>query len=469
MPERQLEQKYGLFTAICMVVGVVIGAGVFFKAQSILQKTGGDLGLGIAAWLIGGAIMLACILAFAVMARKYAAAGGVMDYAEAVVGPRYAYFVGWFLATVYYPTLASVLCWLSARYTLEFLTACWPNLPLRIPASAGGCADGPECMALTLLYLCAAYAVNALAPKLAGKLLTSVTVIKLIPLVLMAVVGLLAGFFSPTHMLAKNFAAAPAPGAQTGGALLGAVCSAAFAYEGWIVATSISGELKDAKRNLPKSLVTGSLIVIAVYNAYYLGVAGGAEVQALIERGASEAYVNLFGGRIGNLLTLFVAISCLGTLNGLMLGCTRGMYALAARGQGPRPDLFGQIDAKSNMPANSAAFGLLSCAFWTVYYFLVNVVESWTGVFAFDSSELPVITLYLFYIPIFLCWMQKGREEPPLRRYVLPALAVAGAGFMVYASIVSHGIANVWYLIVFAAVMLIGAPYRRKNNGGTSG
>ena len=65
------EKRYGLFTAICMVVGIVIGSGVFFKAQIILKKTGGNMPLGIAAWAIGGAIMLSCILAFANMAQKY--------------------------------------------------------------------------------------------------------------------------------------------------------------------------------------------------------------------------------------------------------------------------------------------------------------------------------------------------------------------------------------------------------------
>ena len=69
--ENRLERKYGLFTAICMVVGIVIGSGVFFKAQTILQKTEGNMPLGIVAWVIGGLIMIFCILAFAAMAQKY--------------------------------------------------------------------------------------------------------------------------------------------------------------------------------------------------------------------------------------------------------------------------------------------------------------------------------------------------------------------------------------------------------------
>lgn len=452
MQERRLEKKYGLFTAVCMVVGIVIGAGVFFKAQTILQKTGGNMRLGIAAWLIGGEIMLSCSMAFAVMAQKFEAPGGMVGYAEAACGRRYAYFAGWFLAVIYYPCLTSVLCWLSARYTLEFVASCFPSYAVQHSA----------CVALMAAYLLASFAVNALAPRLAGKLLTSVTVIKLIPLLLLAVVGISAGLLCSKQQLVRNFFAASTTTEKTGSALLGAVCSAAFAYEGWIVATSISAELRDAKRDLPRALVTGALIVITVYVAYYLGISGGADVQAVMERGALIAYINLFGNAAGNFLTLLVAISCLGTLNGLMLGCARGMYALACRSEGPKPKLFARIDEKSNMPVWSAVFGLCVSAAWTVYFYLANVVQLWTGPFAFDSSELPVITLYLFYIPVFLGWMKKSRGEDTLRRFVLPALALVSAGFMVFASIVSHGMANIWYLIVFAVLMLLGAPFVGK-------
>lgn len=124
--EHKLSRKYGLFTAIAMVVGIVIGSGVFFKAQTILEKTGGDVKLGILAWLLGGAIMMACILAFAIMAARYAHISGIVDYAEATVGTAYAYFVGWFLSAIYYPTLVSVLAWLSARYTLVFVNTLHP-------------------------------------------------------------------------------------------------------------------------------------------------------------------------------------------------------------------------------------------------------------------------------------------------------------------------------------------------------
>lgn len=142
--ENKLEKKYGLFTAICMVVGIVVGSGVFFKAQVILQKTGGDMPLGVLAWLIGGAIMIVCILAFSAMAQKYEKVNGIVDYAEAIVGKRYGYYIGWFLSTTYYPTLTSALAWLSARYTLVFVTSVDPDFPLIVPAEAAAASSVPS-------------------------------------------------------------------------------------------------------------------------------------------------------------------------------------------------------------------------------------------------------------------------------------------------------------------------------------
>ncbi len=458
--DNKLERKYGLFTAICMVVGIVIGSGVFFKAQVILEKTGGNMPLGILAWLIGGVIMLVCVLTFANMSQKYEKVNGIVDYAEATVGPKYGYLVGWFMTTIYYPTLTSVLAWLSARYTLVFLTSVNPSLPLVVPAEQGGCVVGPECIALMLFYLCCGYAVNALSPKLAGKLQTTATVIKFIPLTLMAVVGIVYGL--TTGQLASNFAN-PALGYEViGNPLFAAVCATAFAYEGWIIATSINSELKDSKKNLPKALIIGGLIIIATYLFYYIGVAGGASNDQLIREGATVAFLNIFGKVFGNILNLFVAISCLGTMNGLMLGCVRGLYSLAARKEGPRPEIFSQVDSETNMAHNSSVVGLLMCGFWGLYFYLANLAGTWQGAFVFDSSELPIITIYAMYIPIFIQWIRKQKDESVLRRFILPILSICGAVFMVAACILGHGMACVWYLIVFAVFMLVGVLLNRK-------
>jgi len=372
--------------------------------------------------------------------------------------------MGWFSATIYFPGMTSALAWLSARYTLEFAVSVNPDFPLLIPVAQGGCAVGPECLALALFYLCAIYALNALSPRLAGKFQTTTTVIKLIPLGLMAVIGVIYGLAN--GILQQNLTTPAHVEAVSQNPLFTAVCATAFAYEGWIIATSVNAEIKNSKKNLPKALVLGGIVIIAVYLLYFVGVAGGATNQQLIDVGAPVAFTNIFGGVLGNVLNLFIAISCLGTTNGLMLGCSRCMYSLAARGEGPRADVFSQVDRKTNMPANSAVFALAATAAWFLYFYLSNLAKTWKGPFVFDSTELPIITVYLMYLPMLIMWMVKAKDQNLLRRFIMPALALCGSVFMVVACVLSHGMGCVWYLIVFAVIMVLGAvlykPGRKK-------
>ena len=379
--DRQLKEKYGLITAIAMVVGIVIGSGVFFKAEKVLSATGGDLPLGILAWALGGAIMVICAYTFSIMATQYSNINGIVDYAEATLGKGYAYFMGWFATFIYYPAMTSVLAWVSARYVGVLL-----GLDI---------AGGPV-MTLACLFLVGSYTVNALSPVLAGRFQVTTTIIKLIPLLLMAVVGTIAGLGS--GMTVQNFVTVVEPAAQGKGmALFTALVATAFAYEGWIIATSINAELKNSKKNLPIALVLGTLIVASVYILYYIGLAGGAsnaDMMASGEAGAKLAFENIFGRAAGVGLFVLVVISCLGTLNGLMLASTRGLYALAARGEGPSPEIFSQVDRHTNVPGNSGVAGLMVCALWLFYFYGANLTEGWFAPLRFDSSELPIITIY---------------------------------------------------------------------------
>ena len=112
--ETKLEKRYGLITAIAMVVGIVIGSGVFFKAEKVLTATGGNLPLGILSWVIGGVIMISCAYTFAVMATKYEKVNGIVDYAEAAMGEKYG-----------------ILCWMVyGHYLLS-------NINIRISVGIG--------------------------------------------------------------------------------------------------------------------------------------------------------------------------------------------------------------------------------------------------------------------------------------------------------------------------------------------
>ena len=462
----KLTRKYGLVTAICMVVGTVIGSGVFFKAQNVLNATGGNMPLGIAAWVITGLIMIICSAQFAVMATKYEKVSGVVDYAEATCGRTYAYYLAWFMVNVYYPGMTSVLAWVSARY---------------FGVLFGWSMVGPEVLALSGFFLIASYTMNALSPKLAGKFQVSATFIKLIPLVLMAVVGTIVGTINGT--LPQNFTevVTTTVGGSNQSGLFAAIVATVFAYEGWIVATSINAELKNPKKNLPLALIIGAFIVVAIYVLYYIGVAGGASNAVLMEEGAPTAFTNVFGNIGGAFLNICIVISCLGTLNGLMVGTTRGMYAIAARDQGPDPEFFSQIDKKSNMVTNSSIWGIFICAVWLIYFYGANLTSGWFGLFNFDSSELPIVTIYAFYIPMFIIWMKKEKDMGFVKRFLLPIISIIACLFMVFAAVYAHGITPylaakadgkfsfpvLFYLIVFAVILLAGALLNRKKKATT--
>lgn len=456
----KLEKRYGLPTAICMVVGTVIGSGVFFKAQNVLNATGGDMPLGILAWVITGVLMIVCSLQFASMAQKHEKVSGLIDYAEVTCGKGYAYYIAWFMVNVYYPGMTSVLAWVSARY---------------FGVLFGWDMTSAEVLCLAGFALIASYTLNAFSPKLAGKFQISATVIKLIPIILMAIVGTIVGFLNGT--LTNNFTTVVVEelaGGKTGG-LFAAVVATVFAYEGWIVATSINAELKNSKKNLPIALTVGSIIVVAAYVLYYIGVAGGETNAKLMENGATTAFTNIFGPVGGTILNVCIVVSCLGTLNGLMVGATRGMYAIASRNEGPRPEMFAQVDKSTNMVTNSSIWGLFVCGAWLVYFYGANLTSGWFGYFNFDSSELPIVTIYALYIPIFIVWMIKGKGLGFVKRFILPVLAIICCAFMVFAAVYAHGITPylnaqaegkfscpvLFYFIVFAVIMLAGALVRK--------
>lgn len=444
-----------------MVVGIVIGSGVFFKAQDILNYTDGNMLLGILAWLIGGVVMIICAFTFANMATKYAKVNGIVDYAEATVGKKYAYMTGWFLSTIYFPAMTSVLAWVSARYTLILFD----------PAAD---ITGGLCMALGAFYLCLAYAINVLSPKLAGKFEVSATIIKLIPLVVIVVVGTVVGLINGNTTEAFESASQTLDGNHS--AVFAGIAAAAFAYEGWIIATSINAELKNPKKNLPIALVAGTIIIMAVYVLYFVGLTGGASVDVLRTEGSPAAFKNLFGNVGGTLMNVFLIISCLGTLNGLMLACTRSLYSIAVRDCGPKPKMLASVDPETNMPTNSGILALLFCGAWYFYFYASNLTTPVFGLFSFDSSELPIITIYGIYIPIFVMFIIKEGKKNIFKNIVMPSLAIIASVFMVFVAIYAHGVRPyqaaaaegrfsfpvLFYIIVFAVIMALGAFFNRK-------
>lgn len=442
-----MEKRYTLPVAIALVVGTVIGSGVFFKAEAVLVKTGGNMGIGILAFLIMGVVMIISACTFGLVAQSHEDVEGLVGYARASCGRTYGYYVGWFMAVIYYPSLVSVLSWLPARYFGVLLG--WEDAVI-----------GGRTMMLAGFFMIVTYTMNALAPRLAGKFAIGTTTIKLIPLLLMAVVGTIVGLRSGMTQANFSHVVTQIPFSQ---ALFGAVVSLAFAFEGWICATSIGPELENSKKNMPRALLIGTVIVAVVYVIYYAGLAGAVDSAVLMESGetgAKLAFQKIFGQVGGTAVFVFVVISCWGTCNGLTMAVTRGMYDLANESGSPRLAMFKTVDPASGMAVNSAVFGLLSSVLWLIYFYFGTILNSF-GPLMFDSSELPIITLYALYIPIYIALM-KRRDLSLFRRRVMPLLAIACSCFMVFAAIYSHRWNVAWYLGLFVIIEAVGACFKGK-------
>ena len=413
-----INKKYGIWTATAMVIGIVIGSGVFFKADNVLLASNGSISLALLAWIVGAISMIFGALVFADCSSKYETSNGVVDYAEVMVSKKYAHLIGWFNAILYYPALAAVLAWVSANYTCLLFGF-----------------TGNAVWWIALIYVFLIFVLNHFAPILSGKFQVSTTVIKLIPLLLIAVVGIVSGLFN--GVLLENFVSVASDFSEQSNGFAAAVLATAFAYEGWIIATTINSEIKDSKKNLPKALAIGSIFVFVIYILYFLGIVSVIPAETVLAQGDNAVNLvakSLFGQAGATILTIFVIISCLGTLNGLVLGSSRGFYSLAVRDQGIAPQRFKVIDSKTNMPKNSS---FLSLFFILVYLFVwfANFKGLMPNGLFIDISELPIAMIYGLYISIYISYMRKMKNEPFHKRFVFPILALLGATIVVYGAL----------------------------------
>lgn len=465
--DNKMEKRYGLPTAISMVIGIVIGSGVFIKGGKVLSLTGGNLLQGIAVVGIVGLICIICSLVFATLGSKYEKVNGVVDYAELALGPKYAYFVGWFMTMIYTPAIASMLAFFSSMMFLQLFGIA------AIDFSTG--MVNPAAIGLGAGFLIFGYGINALSPKLAGKLQVGMTVIKLIPLILMGVVGTIAGLINGATLDVLNFVNTPEYTPVDGAGFFKAIVGFAFAYEGWILATSINSELKDSKKNLPRALVIGSVVTIVLYALYIWAMSVVGDVNTIIstwpfgEVLPRIAFSKLFGSVVGTVVYVFITISCLGTMNGLIMASCRNMYSISSRGMGPKPEFFGHIDPQNNFAIKSSIIGMMTGGFWYAW-----TVVMWMGGpglfatihasewFAWEPDEIGIICLYLMYIPMMIGLMVKAKDLDPIKRFVLPALGVLCCLFFCYAIWVGYGWKQcVGFLIFFAVVMFIGYLFER--------
>ena len=414
----KVKKQYGLWTGMAMVIGIVIGSGVFLKAGGVLALSGGDLKLSILAWFIGGIIMVASGFCFAVFATKIRKYNGVIDYVEAATNRKVGYGLAWLMTTFYYPIIASIVALFAGSYFFKLIGT---NI---------GLTDWQNFL-FAFVVLVLMTVLNYLSPMLAAKFQVSSTVIKLIPILVIAVAGLFASLIAGSEFGIFNAFTNSAEGFEVN--FGEAIKKTSFAYEGWVCATSINAELKDSKKNLPRALVGGTLAILVFYIIYYISLSaflgnGGTITQ---DANAPIAVFESIMGKVGGaFFTFFIMVSCLGTVNGLVISCCRGMYTMSCRGQGICPEKFSKLGKNQSVSLLSCIYGFVCMVLMLiVWYLAMHGVPLFKHLGGMD--EIVCALIYGVYITMYIFIIKNFKEYGVFARFVMPIIAIIGSVFFV--------------------------------------
>ncbi len=402
------QQKYSLFTAIALIVGIVVGSGIFFKSDNILVATNGNVFLGVVIFTVAAISIVFGCLTISELAARTDNPGGIMSYAKEFISPTMGCAYGWFQTFIYLPTITAILAWVSGIYFC-ILFNIEQSLEIQI-------IIGLTCF--TVLYL-----TNIMSAKLGGYFQNASMVIKLIPLILIGIIGLLydGGTVSFSNSALNQI---------TSTAWIGAIAPIAFSFDGWIISTSVAYDINNSKRNLPLALVISPIFILVLYITYFVGISNLVGPTAIIEMG--DAHLDfaanlIFGQKGAKIIMVFVFISILGTLNGLIMGIIRMPYALSLDEMIPFSKKISQVSKRSGFPINSSIFALALIIFWMiVHYFTQKYVLLPNS----DISEIAVVTGYLLYVflyyKVFTLWRKKEIKST-FKGLICPIFATIGS------------------------------------------
>ncbi|HEY6147419.1 MAG TPA: amino acid permease [Thermoanaerobaculia bacterium] len=437
-----LRRELGTFDATMVVVGGIIGAGIFVNPAVVASRLPSG-GLILAAWIVGGAIALAGALVFAELAAAIPLAGGEYVYLREAYHPLVAFLFGW----------ASLLLIQGGGIAVVAIT--FAEYALRL---TGRGLVGPTPLAIAAIALLAG--INVLGVKPGSRVLNGLVILKIAALGVLIAGGLLV----PPGEAATAAAKAPLPRAG----LLGfgaALVPILFSYGGWQSANVVAEETRDPRRTLPRALVAGTLIVILVYvavNVVYLRALGRDGLASTLTP-AADAVRRLFGSGTDQFLSAAIAISAFGFLDLSFLAPTRISYAMA------RDGLFFPALARVHPRFGTPALAILFQAVWSAvlvaggnYGGLVDSVVFADWIF-FGLSAAAVFVL-------------RARGPAPAGRFrapfypVLPLLFVAAAVVAVVSAIGSSPGRSAFG----AALLALGVPVylffarRRRPSEGAS-
>ncbi|MBR5328837.1 MAG: APC family permease [Firmicutes bacterium] len=436
--------RYSLFTAITMVVGVAIGSGIFFKADNVLKATGGSVFYGALLFILGAIAIIFGGLAVGELASRTDKPGGVVTYSEEFVSMPYGSAFGWFHSLVYYPALNCVVAFVIGIYLCTLFH--WEITNLR-------------CTLIGIGFLSLCFFYNTISPRLGGLVQNAATIIKILPLVIFGVCGMIWG--DPI----RGFQNLPAQTAHAGLWIMG-ISAVAFSYDGWIVSTSIAHEIKDSRKNLPRALIIAPLIILCLYLAYFISIStflGTDKVMTLGDNAIYRMAKDFMGPAFAKAVLICIIISVIGTVNGLTLGSIRLPYGLALRGSSvPKAKWFAKENKGLQMPVNSALFMYILTVLWSLLHYVTTEYAILGGS---DVSEISICFSYILYIAfywkVFQLW-QKGEIKSFFRGVICPLMATLGSGIIIFGSLIGGPI-YLLYLALSALVFLAGMMYYKKH------
>ncbi len=320
-----LAQRIGLPTAIAVVVGSVIGSGIFLVPQKIAM-TLGDAGWIIAVWIFGGLLSLAGALTNAEIAGMIPAAGGQYVYFREIYGGFPAFLYGWTTFIVYQTGSIAAIAVAFAEYLGYFFPA------LRSLNMNFGFFVMPEVgtKIVAIGAILFVTGVNYFGVQFGGFVQRLFTTLKV--LAIAAIVFICFAFGTHTGHLNSPFFS---PGSVHGRPLLSAfgiaLVAVLWAYDGWNSVTYLAGEVKDAQRNIPIALVAGTSAVIIIYvitNLAYMYVLPVSQI-AHSRLVAADAISHFFGTNGAALIAIAVMLSTFGTVNATTMTTARVYFAMA--------------------------------------------------------------------------------------------------------------------------------------------
>jgi APA family basic amino acid/polyamine antiporter len=315
--------RLGLFDATMIVMGGIVGAGIFRNPSVVAQRVSSPAGI-LLAWVLGGLIALAGAFVYAELAARRPAVGGQYAYIREAFHPLLAFLYGWTLLLVVQSGGMAAVAMTFASYTLELF-------PSRLPVGA-----------VAALALAALTAVNCLGVRSGSNVQSGLMVTKSV-----AILGLIAcGLLAAGAPASSAAASLPSP-AALGSALVPVL----FAYGGWQTASFVSGELRRPERDLPRGLLLGVSGVVVLY----LGVSYacvrvlGPEALAATSAPASDVMRRAVGERGAVFIAAGIAVSTLGFLSQSILTAPRVYFAMARDGVFFRS--VGRLDPRTEVPA----------------------------------------------------------------------------------------------------------------------